>query len=729
MTVVGVEVVASAVDDAVSESAAHDDVVGLPAHDDVVGSAGHDDVEAVIPGDTAAVASAADDAAVTVGSAAHEAGFAAAEVQQARRALEVLARRVASGPADGGTRADWAGLVAGCQSLGNITTAVQHTAIARLSAIEEEWLEDGTVVETHRPPGHVALDAPDILAGALGVSHVHAQRRVSLAVRLAAGAEPDTEGSAGSGSGTGLAGLHRAMADGRLDGYRAGVVAEELAEAPAEVAATVVEVLEPHLADETAVHLRRRCRRALARISPDLLRRRAERARKACGLRRWVDEPGVDRWEGTFPSEDAAEGWAAVDALAQRYVAEGRCQRVEAARARALIDLIRGQATIDVQLVVTVPATSTQQLAVPSDRSHRSEPSDPSERSEPSDPSESSRSGQPMEPLAPTRSREDLVEVAGLVPGEPVLAKRGWVESVQTAGTVRLAPCHPRSGALLDRATTCSTQPMSLLTATTAATSYRQTGRLAALVRARDGRCRFPGCSVAARFCDLDHVRPWPAGPTTAANLMCLCRRHHRIKQRPGWTVRLLPDARAVWSDPTGRIRGSDPRNLLDLVVLPARSGESSPDRRPARDPGSALAPSGTSPLGSHTARRSHTALGSHAACESTSPPAMPPASPRGWAPEPPPWRESGGQGPHPSGPVGPTPLEVLLGVLGDHGPPARPDGDRWSRHDRRVHRAPPLRGCRVRYVDGRAGHAPMTNRRRSPAEPGVLRDTGPPPF
>ena len=75
-----------------------------------------------------------------------------------------------------------------------------------------------------------------------------------------------------------------------------------------------------------------------------------------CGLRRWVDEPGVDRWEGTFPSEQAAEGWAAVDALAGRYVAEGRCQRVEQARAQALMDLIRQQATIDVQLVVTVPA-------------------------------------------------------------------------------------------------------------------------------------------------------------------------------------------------------------------------------------------------------------------------------------------------------------------------------------------------------------------------------------
>ena len=318
MTVVRAEVATSATVD--------DSVVGLVAHDDpAAGPAIHDD-------------------AAAVGSAAHDdAGFAAAEVQQARRALEVLARRVASGATSAGSRAEWAGLVTACQSLANTATAVQDVAITRLAAIEEEWLEDGTVVETHRAPGHVALDAPDIVAGALGVSHVHAQRRVGLAVRLVAdsdvgGADAGAKSAVGA---TGLSALHAAMVEGDLDAYRAAVVAEELTEAPPEVADAVVGVLVPYVDVETAVQLRRRCRRALARISPDLLRQRAKRAREACGLRRWVDEPGVDRWEGTFPSEQAAEGWAAVDALARRYVTENRCQRVETARAQALMDLIR----------------------------------------------------------------------------------------------------------------------------------------------------------------------------------------------------------------------------------------------------------------------------------------------------------------------------------------------------------------------------------------------------
>ena len=125
------------------------------------------------------------------------------------------------------------------------------------AAIEPEFLEDGTVVQCHRGLGHVALDAPAVLSGVLSVSAVHAQRRVVAAVRLAA------DGPAGSGTETGLGGLHAAMAAGRLDGYRAGVLAEELEHAPAAVAATVVAALEGHFGSEDGAHLRRRCRRVL----------------------------------------------------------------------------------------------------------------------------------------------------------------------------------------------------------------------------------------------------------------------------------------------------------------------------------------------------------------------------------------------------------------------------------------------------------------------------------
>lgn len=82
---------------------------------------------------------------------------------------------------------------------------------------------------------------------------------------------------------------------------------------------------------------------------------------------------------------------------------------------------------------------------------------------------------------------------------------------------------------------------------------YRPTAALARFVVARDGRCVFPHCGVAATRCDLDHAVPFAAGgETNAANLSALCRRHHRAKHEGGW--RLVREATGMirWNSPTG---------------------------------------------------------------------------------------------------------------------------------------------------------------------------------
>ena len=105
--------------------------------------------------------------------------------------------------------------------------------------------------------------------------------------------------------------------------------------------------------------------------------------------------------------------------------------------------------------------------------------------------------------------------------------------------------------------------------------AYRVPDPMARLVRLRDGACRFPGCAVTAHQCDLDHVKPWPAGPTTPTNLMALCRRHHRIKQRNGWTARLHPDATVTWTDPTGLRTTTWPVDHLHLITAGATRRDS----------------------------------------------------------------------------------------------------------------------------------------------------------
>ena len=92
------------------------------------------------------------------------------------------------------------------------------------------------------------------------------------------------------------------------------------------------------------------------------------------------------------------------------------------------------------------------------------------------------------------------------------------------------------------------------LTAPPPSRGYRPAPGLARWVRARDRHCRFPGCRRPAMQCDLDHVIPHPAGPTSESNLAALCRYHHRLKTHTGWTVRMHPDATLQWTSPRGHI-------------------------------------------------------------------------------------------------------------------------------------------------------------------------------
>ncbi|GAA3240001.1 DUF222 domain-containing protein [Pseudonocardia petroleophila] len=77
------------------------------------------------------------------------------------------------------------------------------------------------------------------------------------------------------------------------------------------------------------------------------------------------------------------------------------------------------------------------------------------------------------------------------------------------------------------------------------------TGRLAALIRARDGhRCREPYCDAPIRH--IDHIRRWKdGGRTEFTNGRGLCAFHNHVRETAGWTVEIA-DGVVTTTTPTG---------------------------------------------------------------------------------------------------------------------------------------------------------------------------------
>jgi hypothetical protein len=130
-------------------------------------------------------------------------------------------------------------------------------------------------------------------------------------------------------------------------------------------------------------------------------------------------------------------------------------------------------------------------------------------------------------------------ELAGYGPIPAAVAR-----DIAAGGTWKRLLTDPESGQLLDYGRS----------------TYRPPAGLADFVRARDHRCVFPGCSRSADACDLDHRIRYPDGPTSAENLECRCRHHHRLKHEGGWTVEYVNRAH-IWTTPTGHqyIREPEP--------------------------------------------------------------------------------------------------------------------------------------------------------------------------
>ncbi len=259
----------------------------------------------------------------------------------------------------------------------------------------------------------------------------------------------------------------------------------------------------------TPAQLDRRLRQLLAQLDPAASARRRRRAMAERGV--WLAHcgDGTAELSARLASEDAERVYAAIRALAMATAREGdgadhERRPFDLAMADALVDLVlpvdgqgRG-ASVGASVNVTIPVTSLAGLS-----------EDPA-----------------------------CTPGLGVIPAD--VARRLAAGDARWRAVVT----HRQTGAVLD----------------VGRWTYRPTAALDRLVRLRDGTCRFPGCAVPATECDLDHLVPFPTGPTSQENLHALCRRHHRLKHEGTWTVRTRPDGGLQWTSPQGSTRTSLPQ-------------------------------------------------------------------------------------------------------------------------------------------------------------------------
>jgi hypothetical protein len=144
-----------------------------------------------------------------------------------------------------------------------------------------------------------------------------------------------------------------------------------------------------------------------------------------------------------------------------------------------------------------------------------------------------------------------------------------WLEIVDSTDRLRALTTLTGARAALRRSTGLGPPP--------AVGRYEPSAEQIRFIKARDRYCRFPGCHRPAEYADLDHVTPYDherpdrGGRTCITNLVCLCRRHHRLKTHaPGWLFAMDPDGALHVTPPGSRTRTTRPTNLAEAEVTGA---------------------------------------------------------------------------------------------------------------------------------------------------------------
>jgi hypothetical protein len=344
---------------------------------------------------------------------------------------------------------------------------------------------------------------------------------------------------------TTLTGTWSALYEGHIDEKKMRALVDLLGTVKQETAAEVERLVLPAADELTVADLRTKVRRHLARLDAEALKKRRALAARAADVRRYPTGDGMSRLAIDLPTPDAAACHDALDQYARMMRADGDQRPIGVLRSAAARDLIlrpwEAHPAVTAHLTIQAPLASLEPNGT--------------------EPAEVDGEVVSAEQCRELLEKLDMLGIRAAPSGGSVQvaigdSSTGRLVAVATRRELRRGAFgsrqrrRPRNGP-------GEPAPGSGLCPPSPTTAYRPTAEQRRFVKARDRRCRWPGCRRAPGRCDLDHgIAHADGGPTDCWNLCCLCRRHHRIKTfARGWSFTLRADGRLIVRTPSGVTR------------------------------------------------------------------------------------------------------------------------------------------------------------------------------